>query len=122
MSSGKNEKGGTGDDDDSSDSMDDGDTPIYQNEITADTIKRVPSNIQPMLTILNIACAQVSRARGDIELRLAVLAFMEKFPLVTADNFYGSKDIVTAISDARCFFMILKQLPPFPSHKVSTAK
>ena len=41
---------------------------IYQNEITADTIKRAPLNIQPMLKIFNDACEHVFRAVGDLEI------------------------------------------------------
>jgi hypothetical protein len=106
------------DDDDSSDSINKVDPSIFQNEISTDTINRAPTHIQPLLKILNDACVHVSRKLGELEIN----ASTSTYPYVNADNFYGNKEIVTAISDARCFFMILKQLPPFPPTKVSIRK
>lgn len=107
-------------DEDSTDDVLDSST--YQNEITTDTISRAPLHIQPMLRILHDASQKVARMVGDQEINFSVDAFKEKYTQVTAENFYEIKDIVTQISDARCFFLFIKQLPPFPPHKVSTRK
>lgn len=75
------------------------------------TISRAHSHMQPMLIILKQACIQDLKGSNKRQLDFAVQKFRNENPHISHQNFYEkSFDLVTKIRDARCFFMLLKQL------------
>lgn len=103
--------------------IEDEDVTTFENDMTA-TIDMAETTFRPMLHILNRASQKVQREKNKNELEYSVDEFMHQYPHVNAYNFYAKAtfDFVQTISNARCFFMIFKQLPPFPQTAVSNVK
>ena len=85
----------------------------------AETIAQAPPEIRSILSIFKDSYINDVRGKDSRQLDYSVLEFIKNFRNVDCDNFYALK-MEETIKDARCFFMILKQLNPRTSRKVST--
>jgi hypothetical protein len=85
------------------------------------TIDSAKEGIQPILNIFKNAWIHDVREGETRQLDYSVKEFMKAFPDIRAQNFYEkSNELDRKIKDARCFFMLVRQLHPNSSRSVST--
>ena len=84
-----------------------------------ETIAKAPIAIRSILSIFKASYIHDTQGEDSRQLDYAVNEFINQFPDVNSDNFYELK-MDENIKDARCFFMILQQLNPRTSRRVST--
>lgn len=94
----------------------------FENDMDATIISSTETTFRPLLAIINAASQKVAREKNKTELEYSVDEFIKQYPKVNGDNFFikATFDFRQAISNARCFYLMFKQLPPFPQSKVST--
>jgi hypothetical protein len=85
----------------------------------AETIAQAPFEIRSLLSIFKDSYINDVKGMDSRQLDYSVHEFIKKFKDVDCNNFRHLK-MEEKIKDARCFFMILKQLNPRTSRKVST--
>jgi hypothetical protein len=84
------------------------------------TIEKAQENIRPILKIIKDACIQDAKGANTRQMDYSVNAFIQIYPNITHLNFYEKQfDLSNKIKDARCFFMLLQQLQPRTSRKVT---
>jgi hypothetical protein len=97
---------------------------LYSDEVSNDekhmteTIAKAPIQIRSILSIFKASYIHDIKGEDSRQLDYSVNEFMKQFPTVDSSNFYQLK-MDEKIKDARCFFMILKQLNPCTSRRVS---
>ena len=83
-----------------------------------ETIAQAPFEIRSILSIFKASYIHDIKGEDSRQLDYSVNEFINQFPHVNSSNFYPLK-MDEKIKDARCFFMILKQLNPRTSRRVS---
>lgn len=84
-----------------------------------ETIAKAPIEIRSILSIFKASWIHDIQGADSRQLDYSVNEFIKQFGNVNSENFYELK-MDEKIKDARCFFMILKQLNPRTSRMVST--